>query len=663
MPVLEQEDNINSRHIYVPSEILNHGERDTQFQVQADQAETESTHRRGADTNADNETGLRFKINFQENRLRFDQTFPEGLGLRMSQSEFEIILEHIHREFLSNLVKSQKSVRTWSAVVAGTAPIAVGFFLSAVLARRLNRHQRALKNFWLALRTHLKNLNRDIYFARGIEWRIERDLQKITERDVYNKFYMFNIEIVFRKIVASRPVTENFSRRTTNLTNPPSLITTNTSTLIKSLTQSSQPRDSNINDADLYALLSTGPGGENYNFNSENVDENNKSSGAGVGDINVRHNVISSPFLVSDHVVTEDEETIEIDEKLRKEELIEKEDEVFLVTVDEPIEVTEARVLSTYEPPCAVPEVSVFSPAEELEGDINHPKAKMTFADLLRASFIEDKNDLISAESRLDDLTVKKDKNEDDKGVRISALEAVTAAITTAGVTKSSESSPEPTSQSTESTDEFLFSNEADELEEEVFAKRRLKKFNRTSTLATQLYAIPESPPADAVDDAEKFLNASTVDENKEISDLLGFDKVRVISDIDIDDDDDADVSLPMRPFEFEDNGTLPVAAYPLADSFSALYETDEVVPLHPAHLAKNSNIEYTDVDGEIEDIRRKKWRVAPENADKLSRVKTMCAIVHPASRRSSYLPTTKNTSLPVNFGFNQSKSKSKSIL
>lgn len=562
-------------------------------------------------------TGRRFRIPFQEHRLRFDQTFPKGLDMRIPPSEFEIVLEQIHRDFVKPLDKGQKSVKNWSIATAGTAPIGVGFILSIFLARRVNRHQKALKKFWISLRSHLKILNRDIYYARGIEWRIERDMEKVADRDAYNKLHSFRIEIIFRKPIVMRSGREIALR---SIVDP----TPTTNSRNSTTSNNSRFSDSHLADPELFALLSTGPNGENYTYPNinENEDGFNNNPVATIyeeaeeesvtvdGEDN--RTVYSSPFLIPDHVADESNEV----------------EEPLLIKVPECSDVAEARrTLSTFEPPSPNPTASVYSVDKD---EVGTTTKKMTFADLLRMGMEEDERE---TETETSNVAV---------GAAAAGVAAVGVAAGLAlesGETDTNGTIPSPTDSARSSR-------------EEAFAKRQRKKFTRSDTLATQFYAIPESPTlptkdADPTGDAMNFLNAPEGQGDDMIEDMLG--GVGIGGQQQSDRFEFEEIK-PVRVSKFEDIGNAPVAAYPKADPFAALYETEETAPLDP--ISSDSETEYAEVDGETEYVRCKKWRVAPERADKLSRVQTMTESIHPASRRNSYLPVTKTVLIPDTIDF-----------
>lgn len=628
-----------SRRVSFAPEIVD--SREEPERIVDDQRDSMLSTLTSVSVNPNDGTGLRFKINFQENRLRFDQTFPEKLAMRVSESEFEIVLEQIHREFIEPLDKSQKAVRKWSVIVGATAPIVVGFILSPVLARRVSRHQKALKRFWIALRTHLKTINRETFYARGIEWRIERDIEKITERDSYNKMYCFRMEIVFRKPVTTRsgdrdPASRSivYSTATTRSTS-----TINRASLTPSTPNSTRLSNMRLTDPDLFALMATAPGADEYDLIS---DDNTEGYDEGYGvesfingtiteededeDEGVSVSVPASPLFVHDRSsidTTDDMDDIDIDS--------------LFIKVDEPSEVTRARVSSTFEPPSPTPEASVYTAPEALSAK----EKKLTFADLSRVSNNEEKKDYLGSSESVP--------------VVVAGLTASTAAasLETTPVSQVSQSQvssgDDPVSPAEPAVPVITTSlspasaNRASR--EEAFAQRQRKKFSRLPTLATQLYDIPESPilgaDEDPVGDALTYMKD---DGDDLIEEMLGVSMMpRPKADV-----DESFVRIAPEMRHSEDFGSIPVAAYPRADAFSSLYETDDVTPLDPT----DSETEYTEVDGEVEYVRRKKWRVAPENAEKLSRVQTMSESIHPSSRRSSYLPLTKTTSVPKSFNF-----------
>jgi hypothetical protein len=625
------------------------------------EAETESIDN---EESFDDGTGKRFCISFEEHCLRFDQKFPKGLDLRIPESEYEIVLDQIHRDLIKSVEKSQKSVRKWSVLVAGTAPVGVGFALSIVLARLVNKHQKALKNFWLLLRNHLKALNRDIYYARGIEWRIEKDTKKIAEREAYNKLLSFCIEISFRKPITSRLGREVALQSVTE----PARASSNLRSSIFSANRSSlRFSDNYLTDPTLFALLATEPRGEEYSYSRMlEVDDDNA---AGVGAVNLTNDTIeeeeetnddreiySSSFLIPDHVVIADSS--------------EHEEENLLVKVDEPADVAQARASSVFEPPSLTPAGSIFTDFSAASDETTDEESKrMTFADLLRSSVEEDdlKSEtessipapasvppVIESEKMtfadLLRLNIKEDKKAGAEESNATGI-AVTAGAAAAAVAAASlNRSPSPNETTPELTSAPIPYTSTRQSRQEAFAQRQRKKFSRDQMTVAHLYDIPESPKLgfddDAAGDAMAYLNE--LEEEDLIDDIiLGNRGVSIIPE--------NFEPKPVVNSHFEDLGEVPVAAYPMADPFSPLYETDKVIPVDPP-IETDKDLEYTDVDGEVEYVRRKKWRVDPERADKLSRVKTMSESIHPSSRRSSYLPVTRTTNMPstINFNFDQ---------
>lgn len=587
----------------------------------------------------DDGTGRRFKVSFQEHRLRFDQTFPEGLEMRIPEAEFAIVLEQIHRDLIKPLDKGQKSVRKWSLATAGTAPIGVGFFLSIFLARRVNHHQKSFKNFWISLRSHLKALNRDIYYARGIEWRIERDLEKVADRDSYNKLHAFRIEIIFRKPIVMRSGREAALRSIIEA--PQSERSSSASSGIS--------RFSNLHlaDPELFALLSTVPGGDEYTYSSNFGNENNSSSFAAAPDDAVvtdttDREVYSSPFLVPDHMV-EDETT----------------GEPLFIKVAEPKEVTEARSSSVFEPPSPAPAASLFSTTVETKeedgtGKVSEETKKMTFADLLRSNLQEEQKKEGKREGKQEQkregISTSTATTTATATAASAAVVGMTAAMAAATLTRSP--SPPDSAPPVNSVNKVT-----EPSREEAFAQRQRKKFSRNPTFANQLYAIPESPTlptADPAGDAMNYLNAPEGQQEELIEDILEGIGINGSGDDQIRESLLFFENKPVRVNHLEDDGDNPVAAYPMADPFAALYETEETTPLDP--LSSDSESEFTEVDGESEYVRRKKWRVAPENADKLSRVQTVTETIHPSSRRTTYLPMTKSVLIPDKFEFTKEK-------
>lgn len=668
MPVVDNAPRESRRVSFAPESDLIDSREEIPLQVQEQQeVQVEDLEQNYvAETNevvSDDGTGKRFEIPFQEHRLRFDQKFPEGLDLRIPESEYDIVLEQIHRDFIKPVEKSQKSVRKWSALVAGTAPVGVGFALSVVLARRVNRHQKVLKNFWLSLRNHLKALNRDIYYARGIEWRIEKDTEKIAEREAYNKLLSFRMEIIFRKPITLRSVRE-VALHSVIEPNPAS---SNLSSSIVSANRSSRFSDSHLADPALFALLATAPGGEEYSYSSVLVDD-----AAGVGAAEFTNETIqeeeeteedreiySSPFLVPDHMVVAD--------------VSDQEGEDLLVKVDEHADVAQARATSVFEPPSPTPAGSVFTDFDEVLGDgpTDNESKRMTFADLLRSDAEEDVTGLVSEsipepsgaplltepkKMTFADLlrsNIEEDKKEGPSatGVAVAAGAAGAVGLTAAMAASSINRSPSPPQTAPELVAASAPYASTRESREEAFAQRQRKKFSRDPMAGTQLYDIPESPKLGADDDpagdAMTYLNASEDDDLIDDIILGGNKAISVIPE--------NFEPKPVVNANFDDVGEVPVAAYPMADPFSPLYETDKVTPVD-SPLETDEDLEYTDVDGEVEYVRQKKWRVDPENAAKLSRVQTMSESIHPSSRRSSYLPLTRTTNMSSTINFDKNK-------
>lgn len=197
----------NQRHVSFAPDALDNGAgtgtADQSRMSTMSQASTYSTA-----SSSSSSANKKFFIHFHEHRLRFDQTYPEGLEGRISPDEYSAVLEKIHRDYAQALEESQKRVNKWSVICFASAPVAVGFILTPVLARYVHRHQKAFKKFWHAVRAHLKTLNKETYLVRGIEWRIERDLEKVENREAYNRWHTFRIELILRKPVVTKNTAE-----------------------------------------------------------------------------------------------------------------------------------------------------------------------------------------------------------------------------------------------------------------------------------------------------------------------------------------------------------------------------------------------------------------------------------------------------------------------
>jgi hypothetical protein len=173
------------------------------------------------------------------------------------------------------------------------------------------------------------------------------------------------------------------------------------------------------------------------------------------------------------------------------------------------------------------------------------------------------------------------------------------------------------------------------------FAERQRKKFNATKTNSIhQIYDILESPTAiaseDPVGDAEKYLNTDP-DGDDLIDEMLIHTAIpnpnsKLVQHADIDD--------KVIALNWASDKELPVAAYPIVNPFDYLYESDKVAPIDPDPEPEEDNREYVEVDGEVQDVKRKKWRVDPERADKISPIQRTSEAIKPASRRLSYMPT-----------------------
>ena len=106
-----------------------------------------------------------------------------GLGIRYS-------LEQIHREFIEPLDKSQSPYVNGRTLLLEQLPsVSASSYQSGWLDASTDIKKPS--KLWISLRQHLKALNRDIYYAQGIEWRIEKGYEKITDRDAYNKLHAF----------------------------------------------------------------------------------------------------------------------------------------------------------------------------------------------------------------------------------------------------------------------------------------------------------------------------------------------------------------------------------------------------------------------------------------------------------------------------------------
>lgn len=466
-----------------------------------------------------------FQISFQEHRLRFDQQYPEGLEGRLPADEFDSVLEHVHRELVGPLEKSQKAVRKWTIVCCSTAVIAVGFLLTPVLAHRLHLQQIRLRRFWLQLRAHLKTLNRDIYLPRGIEWRVERDREKMEGRDAYNKLYGYRIEVILR-----RPVKTREERERERLAQEASMFRGNRS----------DHGNGRMSTDRTTALFS------DHAFDSETLAAAAIAGGASLS----LETAISSPPASHDARLADSPPDMRNGRKVISSTILVPHE---LFTLDESL----SEGVSAGKSPVTDEEAVHDSPPERTVSPPKTTTKMVSFSDAVRGSNIKDVEDAENVED------VKNAEDARD-------------------------------SESTKNVEDAKDARDSENAEDAkdvsgpaMFAMRQQKRLDQHSQLRSQQFSS-EAPESSA-------------------------------------------------------SAHMSMAVYPLADPFAILYETERVMPLYPDHaIPEEEEEECVEVDGDVEYIRRKRYRVDPERASRVSRAMTMCETTKPASRRTSYVPVSR---------------------
>ncbi len=500
---------------------------------------TEPTTTTHASTINPERPNKKFLIHFHEHRLRFDQTYPEGLEERLPPEEYMSVLDRIHREMLVPLEVSQKRVNKWTRICFATAPIGVGFILSFWLGSYVHKNQRLLKTFWRTFKSHLKKINKDSYLARGIEWRIERDYSKVAEREAYNRWHNFRIEVIFRKPVKLRSSEE---RSQVGIPN-------------SGVEEQRAPVQSAFTDPEFLAAAAIAGTHHESFLDALSGFENHSES--------------------QQFDALEEEA---VDTELAEEE--EKTDYIYDIEDTEEVD--------------NISESSVESIQEAMEE-----------AEIQETKFGKDFEEAVK---RTESLEVKEI---DQVTEPVSFAAAVAIPLATVQYSASLASSP-PVTRINSPTRKKTYA-------EMIEAVKALSVDEEEPT--TNLSVIPE---------ASEILSDNEISENLEVNDAVSFSSFAVRQQKKME-----------RLSGVKPSGQL--AAFSLVDPFAALYETDAVSPLYPPSPRSEAD-ETAEVDGEFEDLRRKKYRVAPERASRLSKVYTMTETIQPASRRASYVPV--NSSL-----------------
>lgn len=515
------------------------------YSYRSNESSASISSQQSSNSNNNNQTNKKFKIHFHEHRLRFDQTYPEGLSERLPQQEFMAILDKIHREYAPPLEESQKKVNKWTVICFSTAPLAIGFLLAPILARHVARHQHNFKTFWRTVKAHLKNLNKETYLARGIEWRIERDLEKVAERDAYNRWHTFRIEVILRKPVQIR-------RKKTNVP-------------VKSVEKRVEERGSsyrNLSDPEYVAVAAISGRHHQSFLETFGAIEEEPSYDRSLDDLQEEPEAFeeATPLPAQDAEDTAKEEaTIQEEEESGKE----TQQTVDQVVDSSPAVAAAAAAATATAAAIAIPTIAatqanntpaarsspgqndalLLLPSSPPVNQINSPPKLKSYAEMVEAVKALSVEEEVSSAASL--VTIPEVPEEEAIGSEASP--AATTPLTTASTAS--------------------------------FASRQQQKMTRFSS-NNRLLSI-------------------------------------------------ADDSIP---------STGPLAAFSNVDPFAALYETDELEPLYPLS-PRSQNLEYVEVDGEVEDLSRKKYRIAPERASRLSKVFSLTDTIQPCSKRSSYVP------------------------
>jgi hypothetical protein len=150
---------------------------------------------------------VRHKVRFDEGKLAFSETFPQGLEGTLPLAEFDSVVRKINEELTAEIRATQKNVREWAIVTMSLCIVVIGLFLTPVLFVKTSRQKRQLKEFWERLRAYLGEVNRKTFLKRNLEWRLVEDTKKRGVRDVVNPEFAYRIEIVHR-IQKSKKATE-----------------------------------------------------------------------------------------------------------------------------------------------------------------------------------------------------------------------------------------------------------------------------------------------------------------------------------------------------------------------------------------------------------------------------------------------------------------------
>lgn len=140
----------------------------------------------------------RYKIRFEENALRFSETYPEALEGILAVPEFDSVIRKINEDLTMEVQARGKKVKRWAYICLGLCILLAGLCLTPVLFVQTRRQRRELKHYWERVRAYLGEINRKTYLKRNLEWKLVEDRHKLKTRDVVNPLLAFRIELVHR---------------------------------------------------------------------------------------------------------------------------------------------------------------------------------------------------------------------------------------------------------------------------------------------------------------------------------------------------------------------------------------------------------------------------------------------------------------------------------
>lgn len=140
----------------------------------------------------------RYKIRFEENSLRFSETYPDALKGVLPVPEFDSVIRKINEDLSADVQVRGKKVKRWAYICLVTSIVMAGLCLTPVLFVQTRRQRRELKQFWERVRTYLGEVNRKTYLKRNLEWKLVEDRRKLKTRDVVHPLLMYKIELVHR---------------------------------------------------------------------------------------------------------------------------------------------------------------------------------------------------------------------------------------------------------------------------------------------------------------------------------------------------------------------------------------------------------------------------------------------------------------------------------